>query len=88
MVVTHHDVFILDEEVVQLYGKRWDIGVFFKTVKSYLKLTGECYSRSYDVLVAHTIVVFSRYILDRSNNAGQRMTEQRAAFSMTVVMNW
>lgn len=57
------DLSLSDEEVVQLYGKRWDIEVFFKTVKSYLKLTGECYSRSYDALVAHTTVVFSRHIL-------------------------
>lgn len=57
------DLSLSDEEVVQLYGKRWDIEVFFKTVKSYLKLTGECFSRSYDALVAHITVVFSRYIL-------------------------
>jgi len=40
------DLSLSDEEVVQMYGKRWDIEVFFKTVKSYLKLTGKCYSRS------------------------------------------
>ena len=57
------DLSLSDEEVVQMYGKRWEIEVFFKTVKSYLKLTGECYSRSYDALVAHTTVVFSRHIL-------------------------
>jgi hypothetical protein len=57
------DLSLTDEEVVQLYGKRWDIEVFFKMTKSYLKLTGEWFSRSYDGIVAHTTVVFSRYIL-------------------------
>lgn len=71
------DLSLSDEEVVQLYGKRWDIEVFFKTVKSYLKLTGECYSRSYDALVAHTTVVFSRYILLAIEQ--RRATDDRTA---------
>ncbi len=67
------DLSLSDEEVVQMYEKRWDIEVFFKTVKSYLKLTRECYSRSYDALVAQATVVFSRYILLAIE---QRMIEQ------------
>ena len=51
--------------------------MFFKTVKSYLKLTGECYSRSYDALVAHTTVVFSRYILLAIEQ--RRATDDRTA---------
>lgn len=57
------DVNLSDEEVVRLYGKRWDIEVFFKIVKSYLKLGKEFYGRSYDSIVAHTTIVFARYIL-------------------------
>jgi hypothetical protein len=51
------------EEVVRIYGKRWNIEVFFKTCKSYLKLAKEFQSRSYDALVAHTSIVFMRYMM-------------------------
>jgi hypothetical protein len=54
----------LDEEaVIQLYGKRWDIEVFFKTCKSYLCLGSEFHQLSYDAITAHTAIVFIRYML-------------------------
>lgn len=71
------DLSLSNEEVVQLYGKRWDIEVFFKTVKSYLKLTGECYSRSYDAQIAHTTIVFSRQMLLAVEQ--RRATDDRSA---------
>lgn len=40
-----------------------DIEVFFKTTKSLLKLQKEFQSRSYDALIAHTTIVFTRYIV-------------------------
>ena len=52
-----------EEEVIRIYGKRWEIEVFFKTCKSTLNLIGECHSLSYDALTAHTAVVFVRYML-------------------------
>ena len=52
-----------DEEIVKLYKRRWDIEVFFKINKSYLNLAKEFQSRSYDALVAHTTIVFARYIM-------------------------
>jgi hypothetical protein len=52
-----------EEEVVRLYGKRWDIECFFKVAKSHLRLAKEFQSRSYDALVAHTTIVFTRYIM-------------------------
>ncbi len=52
-----------NEEIVRIYGKRWDIEVFFKTCKSYLKLANEFQSRNYDALVAHTSIVFMRYMM-------------------------
>lgn len=52
-----------EDEVVRLYGKRWDIECFFKVAKSHLRLAKECQSRSYDALVAHTTIVFTRYIM-------------------------
>jgi hypothetical protein len=57
------DVTLADEEIVKLYKRRWDIEVFFKITKSYLRLAKEFQSRSYDALVAHTTIVFSRYIM-------------------------
>lgn len=51
--------------------------MYFKTGKSYLKLTGECYSRFYDALVAHTTAVFSRHILLAIEQ--RRATDDRTA---------
>jgi hypothetical protein len=42
---------------------RWGIEVFFKSAKSLLKLGSEFQGRSYDMLIAHTTIVFTRYIL-------------------------
>ena len=54
----------LDEnEIIRIYGKRWDIEVFFKTCKSYLHLVKECRSLSYDALTAHVSIVFARYMM-------------------------
>ena len=37
--------------------------VFFKVCKSYLHLSKECRSMSYDAMTAHTAVVFTRYMM-------------------------
>lgn len=52
-----------EEEIIRIYGKRWQIEVFFKTCKSYLQLITECHSLSYDALTAHTAIVFTRYLM-------------------------
>jgi len=57
------DVSLPDEEVIRIYGKRWDIEVFFKMTKSYLRLAKEFQGRSYDMMFAHTSIVFARYLL-------------------------
>ena len=62
LVLISTDTSLTEQEVIQLYGKRWDIEVFFKTSKSVLKLTGECHSISYDAMCAQTAIVFARYI--------------------------
>ena len=64
-----------EEEIIRIYGKRWQIEVFFKTCKSVLNLTGECHSLSYDALTAHTAIVFTRYMLlalEQRRNEDQR----------------
>ena len=50
------------EEIVRIYGKRWDIEVFFKMMKHYLNLERETQQRDYDGMVAHIIIAMSRYI--------------------------
>jgi hypothetical protein len=52
---------ISNEEIVRLYGRRWDIEVFFKMAKQHLKLVKEIQARDFDTLVAHTSIVFMRY---------------------------
>lgn len=52
-----------EEEIIRIYGKRWQIEVSFKTCKSTLNLIGECHSLSYDALTAHAAIVFARYML-------------------------
>ena len=52
-----------EEEIIRVYGKRWQIEVFFKTCKSFLQLITECHSLSYDALTAHVAIVFTRYLM-------------------------
>lgn len=56
------DTTLPDDEIVRIYGKRWDIEVFFKMVKHHLNLEREVQLRDYDGLVAHTSLVFTRYM--------------------------
>lgn len=49
--------------IFRIYGKRWQIEVFFKACKSYLNLIGECHSLSYDALTAHVAIVFTRFMM-------------------------
>lgn len=57
------DMNLTEEEIIQLYGKRWDIEVFFKVCKSYLNLGKEFQGLSYDAITAHTAVVLTRYMI-------------------------
>jgi hypothetical protein len=51
-----------NEEIVRIYGRRWDIEVFFRTAKQHLELERGCQSRDFDALIAHTSIVMARYI--------------------------
>lgn len=57
------DMTLEPEEILRVYGKRWEIEVFFKTCKSMLRLGSECHCLSYDALNAHVALVFVRYML-------------------------
>ncbi len=63
IVLLSTDASLTEEEIIRIYGKRWDIEVFFKTCKSFLHLEHECASRSYDAMTAYTAVVFARYVM-------------------------
>ena len=66
------DLDLSEEEIIKIYGMRWNIEIFFKMCKSHLKLAKEFQGRSFDMLVAHTSIVYIRYImlavLVRKNN--------------------
>ena len=73
------DMSLSEEEIIRLYGKRWDIEVFFKVCKSYLRLSKECRSLSFDAMTAHTAVVFTRYMMlsieNRESNDNRSLGE-------------
>lgn len=56
------DIHLLDEDIVRIYAKRWEIEVFFKMARQHLKLAKEIQCRDYDALFAHTSLVFMRYM--------------------------
>ena len=69
------DTTLSEEEIIRIYGKRWQIEIFFKTCKSMLNLIGECHSLSYDALTAHVAIAFTRYMLlamEQRQNEDQR----------------
>jgi len=57
------DTTLDEDEIIRIYGKRWDIEVFFKVCKSYLRLSRECNSLSYDAMTAHVAFVFTKYMM-------------------------
>ena len=63
LVLVSTDMSLSEEEIIQMYGKRWGIEVFFKACKSYLRLSRDCRSISYDAMTAHVAVVFTRYAM-------------------------
>jgi hypothetical protein len=56
------DITLQEDEIITLYGKRWDIEPFHKVLKSTLRLTKEFQLRSFDAIAAHTAIVLTRYI--------------------------
>lgn len=62
LAILSTDVHLADEEIVRIYGKRWDIEVFFKMMKHYLNLEREAQLRDYDGLIGHITIAMSRYI--------------------------
>lgn len=63
LVLATTDMSLSEDEIIRNYGKRWGIEVFFKVCKSYLKLSKENRSLSYDAMTAHVAIVFTRYMM-------------------------
>ncbi|WP_425060284.1 IS4 family transposase ISDha5 [Sporomusa carbonis] len=63
LAILSTDVTLEAEEIIRLYGIRWDIETFFKCTKSLLQLGKEFQGRSFDMLISHTTIVFARYII-------------------------
>lgn len=62
LAILSTDTGLADEEIIRIYGKRWDIEVFFEMAKQHLKLAKEIQCRDFDALIAHTTIVFMRYM--------------------------
>lgn len=73
------DTSITEEEIIRRYGSRWNIEVFFKTCKQYLKMTKECRSTSFDAMTCHLAIVCIRYMMlslyQRSNSDERSLGE-------------
>lgn len=62
LAIVSTDVNLTDKEIVRIYGKRWDIEVFFKMMKHHLNLEKEAQLRDYDGIIGHTTIAMVRYI--------------------------
>jgi len=66
---------LTEDEIIEYYGKRWDIEPFHKTIKNVLMLEKEFQLRSFDAISAHTAIVLTRYIflaLENRKNKDER----------------
>jgi hypothetical protein len=63
LAVLSTDLTLDANEIIRIYGMRWSIETFFKFTKSHLKLGTEFQGRSFDMLISHTTIVFSRYLV-------------------------
>jgi len=62
-------------ESISIYGKRWDIEVFFKACKSYLRLVKEYRGISYDAIGAYVSIVFAHRYAEISKAANKRFLD-------------
>jgi hypothetical protein len=62
LAILSTDTKLAAEEIIRIYGKRWDIEVFFKMMKHHLNLEKETQLQDYDGIVAHTTIAMTRYI--------------------------
>ena len=66
------DVSLSEEQIIDIYGLRWEIEPYFKVLKSYLQLEKEFQTRSFDAITAHATIVMIRYIILAFRNRGSK----------------
>ena len=78
-VLLSTDTTLSEEEIIQLYQRRWSIEVFFQVCKTYLRFAKESHGVSYDSMRAYIAVEFARYLmlawLQRMNTDDRTMGE-------------
>lgn len=52
-----------EEDIIKTYEIRWQTEVFYKAIKSTFKLEKEFMTQSFESLISHTTIVFTRYIV-------------------------
>jgi len=62
LVLASTDISLTEDEIIQLYSKRWAIEIYFKMCKQYLRLE-KYQGLSYDGNLAHCVLVSICYIL-------------------------
>ncbi len=60
-IIASTDIELSSLEIIQMYGKCWNIETFFKMCKSYLRLSSEYEGLSFDGMTAFVSIVFLRY---------------------------
>lgn len=91
LYVLSTDISLNASEIVRIYGNRWSIEVFFKASKSFMKLGKEFQGRSYDMMVSHTTIVFTRYIIlewIRRNKNDQKSFGEHSICSVMISRTW
>ena len=83
LVLASTDTTLSEEDIIQTYGKRWAIEVYFKMCKQYLRLT-KCQSLSYDELVGYTTGVCLAYSM--LSYQGRLDTDQRSFGDLFFIM--
>jgi len=63
LAIASTDLTITPERICRIYAKRWAIEVFFKQTKQELGLASEVEVRSYAAVIAHTSIVYLRYMM-------------------------
>ena len=63
LVLVSADTTLTEEEIIQLYRRRWNIEAFFKICKTQLRFGEETRSISYDAMKASLAIFFVRYLI-------------------------
>ncbi|EHL15710.1 hypothetical protein HMPREF9629_01681 [Peptoanaerobacter stomatis] len=57
------DITVDKEDILRIYANRWDIEVVFKVSKGLLNLNKEFKAVSFDMIISHISIVFTRHMI-------------------------